>query len=71
MTSQNSDYIAKTDRERSIQATAYGNGYRAGSLPMEFLKRHVEWLKETSKNQIFDAYALGKMIEEAEARGRS
>lgn len=48
MTSQNSDSIAKTDREKSIQATAYGNGYRAGyesalkMLGKCFGKRYVE-----------------------------
>ena len=32
------------------------------------LKRHVAWLKEMSRNQLFDAHMIEKMIEEAELR---
>lgn len=38
---------------------------------LDLLKVHVGWLKETSRNQLFDAHAIGEMIKEAEARGRS
>jgi hypothetical protein len=69
-TLQNSDPTAKNERERSIQATAYGSGWRAGCAAMDLLKKHVDWLKETSPNQLFDVWAIGKMIEEAESRGR-
>ena len=41
---------------------------RRSNPALELLKTHVAWLKETSRNQLFDAYAIGKMIEEAERR---
>lgn len=35
---------------------------------IELLKIHVAWIEETSRNQLFDANAIGEMIEEAERR---
>ena len=43
----------------------------AKARAFDLLKVHVDWLKETSRNQLFDAHAIGEMIREAEDRGRS
>jgi len=46
----------------------YASHSSAGEAVLESLKHHVMWLKETSRNQLFDAYAIGEMIQEAELR---
>ena len=42
---------------------------RERMTPIEYLKAHIEWIKEVSPNQLFDAHAISEMITEAEKRG--
>ena len=66
-TTTNPVVIDDSYREKKMQTSDSIAKARAFDL----LKVHVEWLKETSRNQLFDAHAIGEMIRKAEARGRS
>lgn len=59
-----------SDKERASRKEVHAKFIRESKpkTAIELLKVHVAWLEETSRNQLFDAHVIGKMIEEAEKR---